>query len=403
MKFPNVKIGGGGGLCRSLGFTLVELLVVIAIIGVLIALLLPAIQAAREAARRSQCTNNLKQIGIGVHNFHDTTSGLPPATIGGNGGVGGYCRLSFWGLLYPFIEQQNLFSYFQTRGFAVSYAANWWTNNNTSATAPMNDEIRKQFGSVSTYRCPSRRGGGPAITPFPEPVTADDYKIGTGPGNPPYGPQGCYAIVLSYQNTPGIPSDTNYGHWYRQDENRAVIPWYGPFRIALYGATGNAGTWGPRDTMAWWADGSSNQLLIGEKHLPPRVFEKCEPDPVVGQYPTFNDCSYLTGGECLTLAVARYVRRNDNLSQAGDMSLSSVQYAMAIPTNEYDGLEPGVGNAGASIGRDNARFGSAHPGVVNFLLGDGSVRSFFLTTPVPVLAALGTVNDGTVVSVPGLN
>ena len=87
------------------GFTLIELLVVIAIIGVLIGLLLPAVQAAREAARRAQCVNNLKQIGLAIHNYHDRVGAMPGAELAQN--VTGFSALSH---LLPGLEQGNLYS-----------------------------------------------------------------------------------------------------------------------------------------------------------------------------------------------------------------------------------------------------------------------------------------------------
>src|SRR2546427_5297251 len=87
------------------GFTLVELLVVIAIIGVLVALLLPAVQAAREAARRMSCSNNLKQLSLALHNYESTFSSLPPAGIDTN-------QMSWVVMLLPYMEQQPLFDKF---------------------------------------------------------------------------------------------------------------------------------------------------------------------------------------------------------------------------------------------------------------------------------------------------
>jgi len=116
-------------------FTLVELLVVIAIIGILIALLLPAVQAAREAARRAQCSNNLKQIALALHNYHDTNKIFPP------GAFFGLYRGSILIRLLPFVEQQPLYDRFDLK-----------LNTDTQAAAN-NYELGGTI--VPVYVCPS--------------------------------------------------------------------------------------------------------------------------------------------------------------------------------------------------------------------------------------------------------
>src|SRR5262245_60446709 len=102
--------------CWRRGFTLVELLVVIAIIGVLVALLLPAVQSAREAARRSQCANNLKQLALGIHSYADTWQKMPSACMGGITGATDDDGWSWATAILPFVEQQALFMQLNPQG-----------------------------------------------------------------------------------------------------------------------------------------------------------------------------------------------------------------------------------------------------------------------------------------------
>ncbi|MDR0609813.1 MAG: DUF1559 domain-containing protein [Planctomycetaceae bacterium] len=130
----------------SLGFTLVELLVVIAIIGVLIALLLPAVQAAREAARRMQCSNNLKQLGIALHNYHDTTRRFP---AGGSQPTPRATEANFWGALFtllPYYEQQSLYDSIVT------------TIDVNPAYGPWNPTAALE-GRINALLCPSEGNG----------------------------------------------------------------------------------------------------------------------------------------------------------------------------------------------------------------------------------------------------
>lgn len=146
------------------GFTLVELLVVIAIIGILIALLLPAVQAAREAARRSQCNNNLKQIGLALHNYHDVMQTFPPGCISdtvATDGIGGHI-INGWVSILPYIEMKAAYDVWNFR-FDYDNAAN--------------AAGKKQI--VAGYYCPSK--------PRPDKASSTeaygDYALSAGTGH----------------------------------------------------------------------------------------------------------------------------------------------------------------------------------------------------------------------------
>ncbi len=124
------------------GFTLVELLVVIAIIGVLVGLLLPAVQAAREAARRMQCSNNLKQIGLAIHNYHDTYQCIPPGVLPQD--VGFQRQASWIVRTFPFMEQNTIVDN------AVFVGTDWSGQDSVDQNWNL-----KNTATVDTYTCPS--------------------------------------------------------------------------------------------------------------------------------------------------------------------------------------------------------------------------------------------------------
>jgi prepilin-type N-terminal cleavage/methylation domain-containing protein/prepilin-type processing-associated H-X9-DG protein len=154
------------------GFTLVELLVVIAIIGVLVGLLLPAVQAAREAARRMSCSNNMKQVGLGIHNYHASYNQLPMQaggtflanTNGNEAGPPGHNQrfLSFLVGLLPFIEQQALWEQISNPyGFAADGVTPLATPFAAMGPAAYNANYRPWVTDVAAYRCPSDPGMSP--------------------------------------------------------------------------------------------------------------------------------------------------------------------------------------------------------------------------------------------------
>ncbi|HSQ57126.1 MAG TPA: DUF1559 domain-containing protein [Gemmata sp.] len=170
------------GRKRKTGFTLIELLVVIAIIAILIGLLLPAVQKVRESASRTRCSNNLKQIGLALNNFHSAVGCFPPGALSGSKsnlalstarrvGVTTPGVIHSWTpFILPYIEQENIYRQY-------SFAVNWYHPSNQAAIA----------NPISTFLCPSTPGGDQRVC------------IAHGVNNPPtdYAPNNAYSKTLA--------------------------------------------------------------------------------------------------------------------------------------------------------------------------------------------------------------
>jgi hypothetical protein len=345
----------------------VELLVVIAIIGILIALLLPAVQAAREAARRMQCTNHLKQLGLGVHNFHDTQKGIIPSHVG-------MYRATLFILIMPYIEQQGTYDIFTSlpQGLGTNLRSVVGTAQNDTTDAWLtifSNDTKRGMMSIPFYYCPSRRSPG------------EKNQLTTW--HP--GPQHDYAVVVT-----GNDGRNGYryptGNWcyyqYANNHNEQFMreTQHGPIRGALLGESisnvnGDSNSsrfknYRSRDDFAWWADGTTNQIIMGEKHIPLQYLNMCS----VGAQTW--DCSWLWINDSSKWSIGR-------AAVTDYPSIARHPRAEVTPDNVYD-----------------IAFGSCHPGVTNFLIGDGSVRNVSVTLANDLFHHLSVVNDGHSVSLP---
>jgi prepilin-type N-terminal cleavage/methylation domain-containing protein len=343
------------------GFTLIELLVVIAIIAVLIALLLPAVQSAREAARRIDCTNNLKQFGLALHNYHDSYSCFPF----GKGGdymasipsAPVYARWSTHSQILGFLEQQNLFN---AINFNLPPETPDVSLTGMSFEPPYLDPNRENSTisrvTLSTCLCPS------------DPATGGSWPAGNS-----------YMI--------------NEGGWLC-DACEQYPPMVGPLGIPR-------GPFYNRSSvrMASLTDGSSQTAFLAEKRRGQGM-----PDPKSDLYGMSNATTLSqTYQQCTSLNPLTATILTSRMGAAwavGAMTCIEYNHVSGPNTRSCGAMMGGMMGGPTAMVNMAVQIppSSYHPGGVNVLIGDGSVRFIKDSIALNVWQGLGTRNGGEVIS-----
>ncbi|MFL5244047.1 MAG: DUF1559 domain-containing protein, partial [Gemmataceae bacterium] len=369
--------------------------VVIAIIAVLIGLLVPAVQKVREAANRISCSNNLKQMGLAFHNFHDIHGYLPsagsadgkpfssgPWPIGGEG--------TNWSIyILPEIEQDNVFKALTFNGDSG------WTNDQTATatvagtiytSSALNNVTLINSVNLKLYRCPS--------DPKP-PMIRNDSNVRDSGGN-----ESVLVNRNSYVAIAGAVNNIDGSGIFHESRNTDNSSWTWQFGITAWGGM-IAPDWN-HVNFASVKDGLSNTMMISEQSDQLRALDVSSGNIVDDQY------SVTSTGGGLFRGHSNGVDANSNVNPAAPwmdargQTYTTIRYKINQKLGWTCGGAPGIGVCGGGSGFWNSEGAnvplmSAHSGGVNALYGDGSVHFITDSTPLVTLAQLATRDDGQVI------